>query len=173
MGVGVWAALSARGGGARALAGRAGRVRWQVGPGGRCAGASRCGGPSAVGSGPGNLLGRAGKWRSGPSASRWALRDGPLRRLGQAESGCFGYCWADRVWVSFYFYFYFSFLFLIQTKFEFKYKFEFKQHSSKNMHQHECNTKIKPMTNFKSLRNKIELNALLNTINLRNLNKAN
>ena len=44
----------------------------------------------------------------------------------------------------FVFYFPFSFLFLLQTKFEFKYKFEFKQHSSKNMHQHECNTKIKP-----------------------------
>ena len=36
-----------------------------------------------------------------------------------------------------------------------------------------CNTKIKPMINFKSLRNKIELNALLNTINLRKVNKAN
>ena len=81
------------------------------------------GGPSAGGSGPGNLLGRAGEWRSGPGASRWALRDGPLRRLGQAGSGL--------GWVSFYFYFYFSFLFLIQTKFEFKYKFEFKLHSNK------------------------------------------
>ena len=80
-----------------------------------------------------------------------------------------------RVSVGFGFVFYipFSFLFLLQTKFEFKYKFEFKQHSNKNMHQHVCNTRIKPMINFKSLRNKIELNALLNTINLRNVNKAN
>ena len=119
------------------------------------------------------MLGRASGVGERAGRKSLVLRDGLLRRLGQAGSGCFGYCWADRVWVSFYFYFYFSFLFLIQTKFEFKYKFEFKQHSSKNMHQHECNTKIKPMTNFKSLRNKIELNALLNTINLRNLNKTN
>jgi hypothetical protein len=62
---------------------------------------------------------------------------------------------------------------LIQTKFEFKYEFEFKPQSNKSMHQHECNTKFKPMINFNYLKNKIELNALLNTINLRNLNKAN
>jgi len=40
------------------------------------------------------------------------------------------------------------FLFLIQTKVEFKYKFEFKPHSNKSMHQHECNTKFKPMIKF-------------------------
>ena len=33
--------------------------------------------------------------------------------------------------------------------------------------------KIKPMINFNYLRMKIELNALLNTLNLRNLNKEN
>jgi len=37
---------------------------------------------------------------------------------------------------------------LIQTKFEFKYEFEFKPQSNKSMHQHECNTKFKPMINF-------------------------
>ena len=40
----------------------------------------------------------------------------------------------------------------------------------KTMHQHEYNTqkKFKPMISFNYLRNKIELNAILNTINLRN-----
>ena len=43
----------------------------------------------------------------------------------------------------------------------------------KEMLQHDATTKIKPMMNFNYLRNKIRLNAILNTINLRNLNKAN
>ena len=42
----------------------------------------------------------------------------------------------------------------------------------KTMHQHECNKKVKPMINFNYLRNKIELNAILNTINLRNFKKS-
>ena len=112
------------------------------------------GGPSAGGSGPGNLLGRAGEWRSGPGASRWALRDGPLRRLGQAGkrrkvSG--PGCWAEfglpigfrflvlgLSWVSFLFPFLFK---LTQPNlFEFKIEFEFNSNtqSNKAMHQHEC-----------------------------------
>ena len=43
----------------------------------------------------------------------------------------------------------------------------------KEMLWHDATTKIKPMINFNYLRNKIRLNAILNTINLRNLNKAN
>ena len=42
----------------------------------------------------------------------------------------------------------------------------------KEMLQHDATTKIKPMINFNYLRNKIRLNVILNTINLRNLNKA-
>ena len=110
----------------------------------------------------GNKLGRGEREkRAGPGLSWWASGMG-------FGLGCFGFGFG----FSFSFYF-FSFLNLIQTKFEFKYKFEFKPHSIKSMHQHECNTKIKPMINFKSLRNKIELNTLLITINLRNVNKAN
>ena len=107
--------------GREALAGL--RARERVGPRGR--------GPR----------GQAGRPERGEGVG---LRDGPLRRLGQAGSGlgwwasgmgfglgCFGFGF------SFSFYF-FSFLNLIQTKFEFKYKFEFKPHPIKSMHQHEC-----------------------------------
>jgi hypothetical protein len=96
------------------------------------------------------------------------------RGLGRAERG---WAWAA-VELKADFFFGFSFLFSLSSisnsnKFEFKYEFEFKPQSNKSMHQHECNTKFKPMINFNYLKNKIELNALLNTINLRNLNKAN
>ena len=47
------------------------------------------GGPSAGGSGPGNLLGRAGEWRSGPGASHWALRERVLGRA-RGEAGLRG-----------------------------------------------------------------------------------
>jgi len=49
-------------------------------------------------------------------------------------------------------------------------------HSNKQikpMHQHECTNKSKPKINFIYFRIKIRLNASLNTINLRKLNKAN
>jgi hypothetical protein len=82
------------------------------------------------------------------------LRDGPLRRLGQAGSGlgwwasgmgfglgCFGFEF------SFSFYF-FSFLNLIQTnltQMNPNLKFEFTQalkQIKQNVHQHECNNKV-------------------------------
>ena len=76
----------------------------------------------------------------------------------RGERGKPGPCWAGLgSWAGLVFYLsgFFSFLFLIQTRFEFKYKFEF-NHTQiiETMHQHECNTKIKPMINFNYLRNK-------------------
>ena len=71
----------------------------------------------------------------------------------------------------------FLFLVLIQTKL-----FEFKQNlNSTPMHSNKkkpCTSmnatqKFNPMINFNYLSHKIELNAILDTINLRNLNKAN
>jgi len=78
-----------------------------------------------------------------------AGRTGPRGKGGPDGLELLGWVWVS-YWVSiFLFYFlFFSFLNLIQTKFEFKYGFEFKPHSNKSMHQHECNTKFKPMVKF-------------------------
>ena len=72
----------------------------------------------------------------------------------------------------------FSYVFSIsnQTNLgEIKFKFEFTTSTQtiKAMHLHECINKVNPTINFNYLWNKINLNASLNTINLRNLNKAN
>jgi hypothetical protein len=101
-------------------------------------------------------------------------------RAGLPEAGPgrgFGFLVLGLGWVSFLLLLLFLFLFkLTQTNlFEFKIEFEFNSNTqtNKSMLQHGCNIKSKPRKNFNYLRNKIELNAILNTINLRNLNKAN
>ena len=118
----------------------------------------RPGGAEERASGPARMgraeLGQAGG--GGPSAEvePWD-RAGPAGR-GKGKGGGPGRGWVGlRVWAGVLglgsFSISSSLLFLIQTKFEFKYKFEFKPHSIKSMHQHECNTKIKPMINFNYL----------------------
>ena len=83
------------------------------------------------------LLGPEG--RSGPPG--WAERGEREKCCGLGLKLGLGFGW-------FSFSISLSLIFLIQTKFEFKYEFEFKPQSNKSMHQHECNTKFKPMINF-------------------------
>ena len=99
-------------------------------------------GPGERGCGRGvSVLGRSGTGRGARVWRKWAERVEPAGP--DWAEGFAGFCFP------FLFYFlFFSFLNLIQTKFEFKYGFEFKPHSNKSMHQHECNTKFKPMVKF-------------------------
>ena len=138
---------------AGASAGHAWETGWadgaRVGPAGRPAGPAERTGPTRV----------------------WAARGGREKEAGRYWVGFWASGWAGFSIFPFYFLFTLSIQNLIQTKFEFKFEFESKPHSNKIMHQHECNKKFKPRENFNYLRNKIELNAILNTINLRKLNK--
>ena len=86
----------------------------------------------------------------------------------------FGF-WVLGFGFSFSFYF-FSFLILIlfQTQGKRIQNLNLNSHkhsTNKTMLQHDATTKIKPMINFNYLRIKIRLNASLNTIILRKLNK--
>ena len=140
--------------GGKATRGRAlARVRRGDGPGTRARCAGWRAGPAGScwaewGLGP---RGEERGWRVGPAGLSRRGGGGPLASgLGEGtEVWAAGLGWGDGLsLVLGSFSNSSSLLFLIQTKIEFKYKFEFKPHSNKSMHQHECNTKFKPMIKF-------------------------
>ena len=121
--------------GERDVAGEAGR-------GLGCSWASALARARALGRGEGR-----GCWARGERLGRLGLGSGK-REGGSDGPDWVGFWFQVGLGFLFFSFYFFSFLNLNQTKFEFKYKFEFKPHSNKCMHQHECNTKFKPMINF-------------------------
>ena len=132
-------------------------------PGGRQTGRPRWLGRRASG-----VLGR-GSGTAGWAGSGWT---------GEGAGRCgLGWCWAVAGFWAWFFsiFFLLSFLNYTQTKLNSNSNLNsiLALNQIKEMLRHDATTKIKPMINFNYLRNKIRLNAILNTINLRNLNKAN
>ena len=121
--------------------------------------------------------------RGEKAGTRWAVREGKkgetawaVRGLGLGRFGLKGW-FLGWVWFLLLVFLSFSlFLILIQTqakRIQINLNSNSNQTTREKMLQHECNNHFNPMINFNYLRIKIRLNASLNTINLRNLIKAN